>query len=312
MKTVFVGDKERREINTQVEKVLRGLGNPEPPLDLNLVRELLRLDRQYYSTTDTSALREFASKIKIGAKQLFEQPIEMWKIVKKAGLKALWLPAPRRILIDKDEPVKKHRWSESHEINHSYIEWHQAYLFGDSAIELSISCHEQLEAEANYGAGQLLFLRERFGEEARQLKLSMANVKLLHKRFGNSFTSTLWRYVEQLGRDLPILGLITCHPRQIPADHDMSSPCKYFIESPAFRRQFENVSEVAVFNALVRYCKNARGGPLGEEELVLHDVNNEAHVFHFETFFNMHEALTLAYYVRKHSLIVPVAAVGAL
>src|SRR6185312_8592108 len=109
MKTVFIGDKERLDINAQVEKVLRGLGNPEPPLNLDLVRELLRLDRQYYSATDTSALREFASKIKIGAKQLFEHPIEMWKIVQKAGLKALWVPAPRRILIDKDQPEKKHR-----------------------------------------------------------------------------------------------------------------------------------------------------------------------------------------------------------
>jgi hypothetical protein len=311
MKTVFIGNKERIEINAQVEKVLRGLGNPEPPLNLDLVRELLRLDRQYYSTTDTSALREFASKIKIGAKQLFENPIEMWKIVQKAGLKALWVPAPRRILIDKDQPVKKHRWSESHEISHAITEWHQAFLFGDSSIELSISCQDQLEAEANYGAGQLLFLRDRFAKEAMQLEMSMATVKLLHHRFDNSYTCTLWRYVEQLGQKLPILGLVTCHPKQIPDGHDMAAPCKYFIESSAFRLQFENVSEVEVFQAITRYCKNARGGTLGQDEIVLRDVNGDAHVFLFETFYNTYEALTLAYYVRKHSLIIPAGALAA-
>src|ERR1043166_7843240 len=149
MKTVFIGEKERLEINAQVEKVLRGLGNPEPPLNLDTVRDLLRLDRQFYSSSDTSALQEFASKVRIGARQLFENPLEMWKIVKKAGLKALWLPAPRRILLDEDLPKIKHWWNESHEITHSITEWHQAFLFGDSAIELSISCHEELEAEAN-------------------------------------------------------------------------------------------------------------------------------------------------------------------
>lgn len=308
MKTVFIGEKERREINAQVEKVLRGLGNPEPPLNLDLVRELLRLDRQYYSTTDISALREFASKVKIGAKQLFENPIEMYKIVQKAGLKALWLPAPRRILIDADQPQKKHRWSESHEITHSIVEWHKSFLFGDSSIELNITCHEILEAEANYGAGQLLFLRDRFASEAKQLPMCMATIELLHDRFKNSWTCTLWRFVEQLGYDLPILGLVTCHPRRIPADYDMATPCKYFIESPAFRQQFENISETEAFEPLTNYCINARGGPLGQDEVILQDVNGGSHVFLFETFYNQYEALTLAVYKRKHSLIVPVAA----
>jgi hypothetical protein len=298
MKTVHVGERERQDINAQVEKVLRGLGNPEPPLKLEVVRELLRLDRQYYSSTNDSVLREFASKIKIGAQQLFLRPTLLGEIVKKAGLSALWLPDPRRILLDEDVPKLKHRWNETHEVIHSITEWHKPFLFGDSSKELSITCHEQLEAEANYGAGQMLFLRDRF---------AMASVNAMHKRFGNTLTSTLWRYVEQLGSTLPMLGLVTCHPRRIPDGYDMAAPCKYFIESPAFRHQFGTVSEVEIFNILIRYCKNARGGDLGSDEVVLRDVNGVAHIFVFETFSNTHEALTLAYYVRKHALIIPVA-----
>jgi hypothetical protein len=40
-------------IEAQVEKVLRGLGNPEPPLLLEQVRELQRLDRYFYTTAET-------------------------------------------------------------------------------------------------------------------------------------------------------------------------------------------------------------------------------------------------------------------
>jgi hypothetical protein len=307
MKSVFIGDRERRDINAQIEKILRGLGNPPPPLRLEMVRELLRLDRHYYSTKNDDALREFASKIRIGAKQIFERPTLLWEIVTKAQLSALWLPDPRRILLDEDAPKLKHRWNETHEVVHSVTEWHKPFCFGDSAKELSITCHEQLEAEANYGAGQLLFMRGLFASDARQLPMNMASVDHLHKRFGNTLTSTLWRYVEQLGDTLPILGLVTCHPKRIPDGHDMSAPCKYFIASPAFRQQFDCVSEVEVFRALTAYCKNARGGTLGMDEVVLTDINGTAHVFLFETFSNTYEALTLAYHLRKHALVVAMA-----
>jgi hypothetical protein len=45
---------------------------------------------------------------------------------------------------------------------------------------------------------------------------------------------------------------------------------------------------------------------LGSDEVILRDVNGIAHVFMFETFSNTYEALTLAYYLRKHALVVAV------
>lgn len=44
------------DLDAQTEKLLRGLGHPEPPLDLRFVRELLCLDRNYYSTENDSAM----------------------------------------------------------------------------------------------------------------------------------------------------------------------------------------------------------------------------------------------------------------
>jgi hypothetical protein len=56
----LVGQSEQRDIDLLIDKILRDLGRPEPPLDLRMVRELLRLDRKYYSSTDVGPLAEFA------------------------------------------------------------------------------------------------------------------------------------------------------------------------------------------------------------------------------------------------------------
>src|ERR1043165_8786754 len=131
MKGIQIGKHEQVDIDAQVDKVLRGLGNPEPPISLAEVRELLRLDRQYYSSTDDSVVREFISKVKIGTKQLFLRPTLILDVIKKASVSAFWIPDGKRILIDKDLPEKKHRWAETHEVIHSITEWHQLFLFGD-------------------------------------------------------------------------------------------------------------------------------------------------------------------------------------
>ena len=70
MKNRFLDTRTARDIDIQVGKILRGLGNPEPPIELADVFDLLKLDRQYYSTQDDSALREFFSKAVIAGKQL--------------------------------------------------------------------------------------------------------------------------------------------------------------------------------------------------------------------------------------------------
>lgn len=47
MRNILLSRPTATDIESQVNKVLRGLGNPEPPLNLDDVRELLRLDRGY-------------------------------------------------------------------------------------------------------------------------------------------------------------------------------------------------------------------------------------------------------------------------
>jgi Zn-dependent peptidase ImmA (M78 family) len=189
MKNCTVGEYEKRDIQQQVDKVLRGLGNPEPPLDLREVRELLKLDLEFYSNADDDVVKEIVSRVKIGLKQIVWRPTILWDVIKKASLSALWVPDRKRILLDATTPKLKHRWFEGHETLHSIIPWHEQFLYGDTAKELNPACEEAIEAEANYGAGQLLFLRDRFAHEAKDMPMTIATIKTLAKRFGNTITS---------------------------------------------------------------------------------------------------------------------------
>ena len=47
-----------RDIDSRVERVLRGLAHPEPPLRLEDVRELLEIDRVFYTVDDPKVAGE--------------------------------------------------------------------------------------------------------------------------------------------------------------------------------------------------------------------------------------------------------------
>ena len=195
MKSILIDGHEAQDIDKQVRKVLRGLGNPDPPLDLDDALGLLHLDLGYYNSNDESVVREVVNRMMVAGKQIIRRPTILFDVIKKASLSALWLPDKQRILIDKSRPELKHRWSESHEIGHSIIPWHTELLLGDNEWSLNPTCHAQMEAEANYAGGQLLFLGDRFTEEASDLEFGFRSIKRLSKQYGNTMA-------------LPFLGVV--------------------------------------------------------------------------------------------------------
>jgi len=305
----FLTDKTAADIDRRVERVLRGLGHPEPPLALLDVRELLQLDRVFYTADDPGVMRETISRIRVAGVQVYKRPMLLIDAIRKSSLKALYLPDRKRILLDRALPKLKHRWNEAHEIGHSIIPWHHDIMLGDDAHTLLPSCREEVEAEANFAAGRLLFLRERFMEEVRSLEPSIEAIRALKDIFGNTLSTTLYRFVEAAGTARPIVGMITSHPHvsRWPDDFDPSEPCRHFIRSPAFARCFGQWSEAELFTHVAAYCGAQGGGPLGEAELILTDDNDDRHRFHFETFFNRYDALTLGRYVRPEIRIMAVS-----
>lgn len=302
MRNRFLAPRTARDIETQVSRVLRDLGNSEPPLHLDLVRELLKLDRHYYSSADHGVLGEITHRLIVAGKQVLARPTLLFDAIRKLDLKALWIPDRKRILIDASLPDAKQRWSEAHEIGHSLIVWHGDVMLGDSRHTLTPACHEQIENEANYAAGQLLFLGDAFVRDARDTAPSISAILKLKGRYQNTITTTLWRYVEQ--SDCPLFGAISHHPHRPGEDFDAASPFRYFVGSQGFHQAFSRTSEADLFRHVRSYCANKRGGLLGSAEIVLADDSSGRHLFQFETFFNQHEALTLGSYRRELPLII--------
>lgn len=313
-KNFSIKQRTANDIDGRVERVLRGLGQPEPPLRLEDVRELLKLDRQFYTADDPSLMRETISRIRVATIQVMQRPTLLFDAIRKFSLQALYLPDRKRILLDGSLPEKKHRWSEAHEIGHSLLPWHEDVMLGDNRHTLLPDCQEEIEAEANFAAGRLLFLRDRFESEALAVAPSIANVQSLKSVFGNTISSTLWRFVEVAGRERPMVGMITCHPNVIrrPADFNPMEPCRHCIQSPAFAARFSRVTEAELFESISRYSNSRRGGDLGSDEIVLRDDNGAEHVFLFESFFirykppGVGEALTLGIYQRPNFVAVRV------
>jgi len=295
-----VGAYERSDIDGIVGKLLREIGSPEPPLSLEIVREALRLDLQYYSSSEHGVIGDVVHRVKVGAKQLVLRPGLLLDALKKANLSALWMPDAKRIMIDDAIPKLKHRWIEGHEIGHSLIPWHKEALFGDTEFTLDPACHELIEAEANYAAAQLLFMRGRYSAEARDLPIDFKSITALSKRYGNTITSSLWRTVEERDPSAPIFGLVSCHPHHPEIGSGPNGEeVKYFIRSPGFVQQFANVTEQQAFRLVKDNASWKRRGTIVEGEFQLLDANGTRRDFKVESLSNTYALLTIGYSLRN-------------
>lgn len=301
MHNILLDERSAHDIDGIVSKILHDLDDPEPPLSLETIRDLLRLDRAYYSSTDADALQETVHRLRVGAKQVIERPSLLLEVVRMRQLKALWVPDRKRILIDSEIPSPKQRWGEAHEIGHSLIPWHDSMMHGDQNRTLSIACEELLEAEANYAAGRILFLQDAFSERLLSSPVSFDRIRALSTEFGNTITSTLWRSIESL--PFPAFGLVSAHPRLLSATQ-AGQPVRYFLRSPSFEQKFPMVTALPLFTKVRGICWGNRG-PIGGGEIVLADAAGAKHLFVAEVFYNGYEALTLGIHQRDKATITP-------
>lgn len=306
---VQVGETEKRDIRAQVDRVLRDLGYPEPPLSLRDVRATLKLDLQYYRSSDPGLLAELTHRFKMVAlRTIPDVGKHLLAALSKSRLCAFWIPDGAKIMLDSDVPEPKHRWIEAHEIAHSITPWHKEFMLGDTLQMVDPACRAILEAEANYGASRLVSLQDRFAADARDLDLSFNSIKLLAKRYDNSIVSTLWRTVEDRNPNEPVFGIVSVHPHHPEiGKHDGPNPWRYFIRSDGFRTQFSNVSPEKAFELITLHASHRKTGPVFSAQDVLEDALGNSWEFQIHSFSTKHALLTFGFPIRACSVIVPAA-----
>ena len=103
----------------------------------------------------------------------------------------------RVVFIDRDQPECRQFWTDAHEGTHAMCAWHAEVLRLDNEDTLFKQLHPGIEAEANYGAGHLIFQGGRFHRQALKDQVSMRTPLELSKDYGASRHATLHYYVEE-------------------------------------------------------------------------------------------------------------------
>jgi Zn-dependent peptidase ImmA (M78 family) len=103
----------------------------------------------------------------------------------------------RVIFIDREQPPPRELWTDAHEATHVMCPWHAEVLQLDNEDTLFKRLHPGIEAEANYGAGHLVFQGGRFHREALKDQVSMRTPLALASKYGASRHATLHYYVEE-------------------------------------------------------------------------------------------------------------------
>ena len=78
MKNLILQPAIRQKIDRRVDKILRDLGDPEPPLRLEEVRELLRLHVSFYQTDSDGIMKRAIHSLVMAGKQIFARPSNCW------------------------------------------------------------------------------------------------------------------------------------------------------------------------------------------------------------------------------------------
>lgn len=275
----------RRAIDQVTAKLLRDAGVAAPPVGIEQVLATLAVHQDFYDLENPGFLQRAMHRMRVGGDYLRRF------LRDRVKLAAVWLPDDRQILIDRGLPVPKQSWAAFHEATHSLLPWHREYFLGDTAQTLEPSFQEKLEAEANYGASALRFMGSSFSEEARDCLPVWKQVQSLKQRYHTSLQSTARRFVE-FGPDLAMLFVVsTPWWREVPADQPHR--CRHVLPSPRFSRTFTLPPEDGLADKITGSSRSVRGGPAGECEMCLPDLNGDMHLFYGRHFYNQHDLFTL-------------------
>jgi hypothetical protein len=150
-------------------------------------------------------------------------------------LGALWFEE-RTIFLEQEQSEPRRRFTEAHELMHALCPWHQAVLREDTSDELFRTAVDAVEAEANAGAGMLLFQGRHFAARVAAERPSISAPLALAREYGASVHAALHHYVLTHAAALAML-VVGRFPRR-----DGSLPVWRSVESRRYRRRFDRAA----------------------------------------------------------------------
>ena len=151
-------------------------------------------------------------------------------------LGATWFEE-RAIFVERAQGEARRRFTEAHELMHALCPWHEAVLREDTSDELFRSAAVgAIEAEANAGAGLLLFQGRDFAARVAAERPSIAAPLALAREYGASVHAALHHYVLTHAEALAML-VVGRFPRR-----DGSLPVWRSVESRRYRRRFDRAA----------------------------------------------------------------------
>jgi len=277
-------DATRREIEKVAWQTLRDAGLTEPPISLELLLDHLELFREFYDLQNPGFLDRAKHRMRINGRKILG-------VLTKIKLQAVLFHDESRIVVDDSLPEIKKKWPSFHEATHKILVWHRPYFYGDTAQTLDPDWHQQLEAEANCGASALMFCGPVFTEESRDTKPDWGALEGLKKRYDNSYSTTLRRYV-RFGPEIP-MAMLASTPAWKDQPSDQETRCRHFVVSPSFAKMFTEITPGRLRRHVDANATKRRGGIVADFTLPLKDDNGRRHEFRAESFFNWYYLQTL-------------------
>lgn len=147
----------------------------------------------------------------------------------------------KQLYVDATLRNSKRTFVTYHEVVHKIATWQHIEYTEEDDFTTSVDCETLFEAEANYGAAEILFQCEMFENEARDFEVSVSSAIYLGQKYDSSRHSCLRRFVERNHR--PCLLLVLKETRRQNSDGGMSFYISYAIPSESFTAKFGDPSE---------------------------------------------------------------------
>jgi len=178
-----------------------------------------------------------------------------------------------------------------HEVSHGIIPWQHIICTEDDESTLSLECTNLFEAEANFGAAEILFQCERFEQEARDYELSVDSAVYLADNYEGSRHAAIRRFVERNHRPCLLLVLKrTCRENR---EGGTSFYVTYSISSKPFLAQFGDPLNLQFINPEHEVGRILNNG--GQGEIALMDLKGFGKTCAVESFSNTYRLFVLVY-----------------